>query len=256
MNSEQENSHLVSAKRIENSLNSQSSNADLEQFAAEVVEDLQAPLSSLTSFTALLADEYHNDLNENAFRYLEKINDSSVKMQAMLRDLETYARAGTSEQTWLTVDLDLILHQVIDCLQSKISVSHAEIIADNLPPILINPQEMKRVLENLIDNALKFNHNRPRIEITATKQQQEWLIAVADNGIGIAPEFQLAIFQAFQRLNSADTYAGNGLGLAICHKIINRYGGRIWVESDLDRGSTFFFTVPISIYPQIGAIAA
>ena len=252
MNSEPDNSQLVEDEKIK-LIHSQSSVADLEQFAAKLVEDLQIPLSSLNSLTALLISECQDDLDDVALS-LQQVNDSEEKIQALVADLQTYAKAGTSEQTWLTVDLNSVLDRVLDNLQGEIRANAAEITSGDLPRILINPQEIHQILTHLIDNGLKFAKTSPKIEITAARQLREWVIAVADNGIGIA-EASSDIFKVFQRLHP-DVYPGSGIGLAICQKIVHRYGGRIWVESTIDCGSTFYFTIPINISPSTDAIAA
>ena len=255
MNSDLNNSNFSSDKDLTESLNVQSSHSSLEQLTTEVFEDLQAPLTSLSTFAELLTQEYQDNLDDKARAYLQEINDSGSKMQTLLTDLQTYALAGTSQQTWLTIDLKLILGKVLENLQDQINRKQVEIIIGELPSVLINPQEISQVLEHLIDNGIKFNQNQPRIEINATLEAREWLITVADNGIGIAPEYQSEIFQVFQRLNPVDAYLGSGIGLAICHKIISHYGGKIWLESSLGQGSTFYFTIPINVCPPLKAIA-
>ncbi|WP_019504814.1 ATP-binding protein [Pleurocapsa sp. PCC 7319] len=237
------NSHLPDSER------------DLESFAALVSHDLQAPLRSLTMFTELLVREYQDDLNEGAKKYLERISKSGSRMQTLIANLLAYSRAGKSEQTWVMVDLNQVLHQVTENLHSAIAKSHAKITAGSLPELLINPTEITQLLQNLLENAIKFCGDRsPEIAISVSKQQQKWLFAIADNGIGIAAEFQLQIFQVFKKLHPEDIYSGTGIGLSICQKIVERYGGEIWVESTLGKGSTFYFTIPINAFsPQTNA---
>ncbi len=224
---------------------------DLAEFTSTIVHDLQAPLRSLTMFTELLADEYQDQLDEKAQQYLDRICDSGSRMQGLIEDLLTYARAGTGEQTWIKLDLNQIVAQVISDLESAIAQTNAKITVQDLPQILINPQEIRHLWQNLLENALKYRGaESPQIKITATQQEQEWLFAIADNGIGIAAEFQSQIFDVFQRLHPTDVYPGSGMGLAICRKIVQRFGGRIWVESESGQGSTFYFTLPIDTCPQ------
>ncbi len=225
--------------------------AELEDFAATVAHDLQAPLRSLNMFTELLAQEYQHELDEKAQQYLNRITNSSSRMQILIEDLLAYSRAGTSQQTWIMVDLNQILHQVIEDLQPAIAKTGAEITVKDLPQILINPREIQQLCQNLMENAIKFSQPAPKIEVSATKQDQEWLFTITDNGIGIAPEFQLTIFQVFQQLHPVDVYSGTGIGLAICQKIVERYGGKIWVDSIVGEGSTFYFTLPINVCPQL-----
>lgn len=229
-------------------------NRDLEKFTSLVSQDLQTSLSSLTTFTDLLANEYQNELDETAQNYLQSINSSSSRMKAWVEDLRNYSQAGKSEQTWRMVDLNQVMEQVTKNLQSAIAKTKAEIVVGDLPQILLNPQEISQILENLVDNALKFTSKKPHIEISATRQNQAWLISVADNGMGIPIQSQSEIFQVFQRLHVADAYPGAGIGLAICAKIIDRYGGRIWVESQENQGSTFYFTLPLDVCLQKTAI--
>ena len=226
-------------------------NQELEEFVSTVSHDLQAPLRSLTMFAELLAKEYQDELDEVGNKYVKNIANSGMRMQTLIQDLLFYARAGKSDQTWVSVDLNNIIDKVTQDLQATIIETQAEIIVKNLPTIFVNPSEIVQVFQNLISNGIKFcNKQPPRIEIQAQQQAENWLISVKDNGIGIEPRFQEQIFQVLQRLHSAETYPGTGIGLAICEKIIQRYDGKIWVESELGKGSTFYFTFPVFIVPQ------
>ncbi len=224
---------------------------DLAEFTSTIVHDLQAPLRSLTMFSELLAEEYQDQLDDKAQQYLNRICDSGSRMQGLIEDLLTYARAGTGEQTWVKVDLNQVVAQVMSDLESAIAKTNAKITVQDLPQILINSQEIHHLWQNLLENAIKYHGvETPQIEVTATRQEPEWLFAIADNGIGIAAEFQSQIFDVFQRLHPTDVYPGSGMGLAICRKIVQRYGGKIWVESESGQGSTFYFTLPINTCPQ------
>ena len=222
---------------------------NLADFTSTVVHDLQAPLRSLTMFTELLSKKYQAELDEQGQKYLKRIADSGLRMQVLIEGLLAYSSAGSSEQTWMSVDLNQTLIQVKSDLQSAIA-EQAKITVSDLPQILINPREIHQLFQNLIENAIKFCESVPEISVTATLQDNEWLFAVADNGIGIAPEFQLQIFEVLQRLHPTDVYPGNGMGLAICQKIVKRYGGRIWVKSEVGTGSTFYFTLPTDMCPK------
>ncbi len=241
---------ILDQKEPETAIQFQHQEANLADFTSTVVHDLQAPLRSLTMFTELLAKEYQDELDEKAQQYLKRISDGSSRMQTLIEDLLTYSRAGTGEQTWIKVDLNQIVEQVKSDLQSAIANSHSKITVSDLPQILINPREIHQLFQNLIENAIKFCDQTPEIVVTATPQENVWLFAVEDNGIGIAPEFQPQIFDVFQRLHAADVYPGSGMGLAICQKIVERYGGKIWVESVAEQGSIFYFSLPRDIYPQ------
>ncbi len=226
-------------------------NKELEEFVSTVTHDLQAPLRSLTMFAELLAKDYQGELDEVGVKYIKHITDSGVRMQTLIQDLLSYSRAGKSEQTWIFVDLNNILEKITQDLQAAIIETQAVIVFDDLPTIFVNPTEIAQVFQNLIDNAIKFcSEQQPWIEVKATKQEENWLFSVKDNGIGIEPEFQTQIFQVLQRLNTPETYPGTGIGLAICEKIIRRYDGKIWVESEPNEGSTFYFTVPINLAPN------
>lgn len=223
---------------------------NLDDFTSTVVHDLQAPLRSLTMFTELLAQEYQNELDEKGQLYLDRISHNGLRMQTLIEDLLTFSRAGVGEQTWMTVDLNQTLELVQSDLQSEIARSGAKITVSELPQIFINPQDIHQLFQNLIENALKFCDRPPEIVVSVTAQGEEWLFTVEDNGVGIAPEFQLEIFDVFKRLHPADVYPGSGMGLAICQKIIKRYDGIIWVESEVAQGSTFNFTIPMNVCPQ------
>ena len=225
---------------------------NLEEFTTTVVEDLQAPLESLTKFTELLAEEYLDELDEKGQLYLDRISASGSQMQTLVEDLVTYSRTGKGEQTWITVELNHTLAQVQSELQSEISESKATIVTTNLPRLMLNPKEIYQLFKEFLSNAIKFGGDKPQIEVSAVMRDEDWLFTVEDNGIGIAPEFHNQIFEVFYKLHSPDLYSGNGIGLAICHKIIKRYGGKIWIESELDRGAKFCFTLSADISPQSG----
>ena len=222
-----------------------SSNQELEKFAYVVSHDLQAPLRSIKMFAELLAQEYRDKLNSQADEYIDYITDSAERMQILIKDLLAYCRAGKNEQTWISVDLKDVINNVLRDLEASIKESKAKIKIDRLPTVQANPREINQLFQNLISNGIKFRgKDTPCIEINAQSQQQQWLISVKDNGIGIEPQYQDKIFQIFQRLHSLEEYPGTGVGLAICQKIVERHGGSIWVESQPNRGSTFYFTLP------------
>jgi light-regulated signal transduction histidine kinase (bacteriophytochrome) len=192
-----------------------------------------------------LAQEYKDKLNSQADEYLDYITDSAERMQTLIKDLLAYCRAGKNEQTWISVDLKDVINNVLRDLEASIQESKARIKIERLPTVQANPREINQLFQNLIGNGIKFRgKDTPRIEINAQSQQQQWLISVKDNGIGIESQYQDKIFQIFQRLHSLEEYPGTGVGLAICQKIVERHGGSIWVESQPNRGSTFYFTLP------------
>ena len=242
---------LVQAKKQLETANADllNSNQELEKFAYVVSHDLQAPLRSLSMFTQLFSQEYQEHLDNQADEYISYISDSAARMQTLIKDLLAYSRAGKNEQTWILVNLEDILNQIMVNLQSHIAENNAKIIVKNLPTLVANPIEIKQLLQNLITNGIKFcSEANPIIEIDTQSQKYQWLISVKDNGIGIEPQYTHQIFQIFQRLHSQDKYPGSGIGLAICQKIVEHYGGNIWVESSREEGSTFYFTLPKKEY--------
>lgn len=242
----------------------QHSNQELEQFAYVASHDLQEPLRAITSFTQLLAQEYKEQLDGDADMYIEFIVDGATRMQQLIRDLLTYSRVGRYELHLQPIDCNALLERVKKDLQVAIAETQAIITADPLPSITADPNQMANLLQNLIGNSLKYRSEvNPRIHISArrhiveeandlshpgslhlTMRPEEWLFSLQDNGIGIEPQYAERIFGIFQRLHTSDEYSGTGLGLAICQKIIERHQGRIWVESQLGQGATFFFTIP------------
>jgi light-regulated signal transduction histidine kinase (bacteriophytochrome) len=220
-------------------------NKQLENFAYTVSHDLQEPLRSINMFTQLLEKEYGEKLDEQAKEYMGYIIGSAERMQALIRDVLVYSRAGKNEQTWLNVDLNQLIANVIIDLQGIIQETKAQIIIHHLPTILVNPTEISQLFSNLITNSIKFrSQQKPRIEIASQLKENLWLISVKDNGIGIEPEYQNKVFQAFKKLHSQEQYSGNGVGLAICQKIVERHQGKIGVKSQLGQGSIFYFTLP------------
>lgn len=220
------------------------SNQDLEHFAYVASHDLREPLRKIKSFIELLAEDYRGQLDPTADKYINYIARGAERMQALISDLLTYSRVGKGELVLGPTDLNLLLERVKTDLSLIIEENNATIVGDFLPIVEANPQLLDRVLQNLIANSLKFRSEAdPIIKISARQQNGEWLISVCDNGIGIHPKYQERIFVIFQRLHGREKYPGTGLGLAICQKIIQRHGGRIWVESEPGKGSTFYFTL-------------
>lgn len=247
------------------------SNQELEQFAYVASHDLQEPLRAITSFTQLLAKRYRGQLDVKAETYMEFIVDGATRMQQLIKDLLTYSRAGRYELKLQPVDCQKLLDQVKKDLQVVITETQATFTADPLPTIIADPTQFKNLLQNLISNSLKYRSEiPPKIHVSARKvflrsendfiaapsslslpgPHEKWLFSVQDNGIGIEPQYAERIFGIFQRLHTSDEYSGTGLGLAICRKIVERHHGRIWVESQLGQGATFFFTIPISMRSQ------
>lgn len=234
------------------------SNRDLEQFAYVASHDLQEPLRMVAAYTQLLAEQYGDRLDEKAQRYIHYAVDGAMRMQTLIQDLLTFSRCGRSDMDSEISDCNLILQRALDRLAAVVEESHARITWDPLPVLPVNRSQMEHVFQNLISNAVKFRGKEdPVIHISAQARDGEWEFAVRDNGIGIAPEHAGMIFAVFKRLHTREEYPGNGIGLSLCKKIIERHGGRIWVdpvdesagvEKETRRGSTFRFTLPTKAY--------
>jgi PAS domain S-box-containing protein len=221
------------------------SNADLEQFASIASHDLQEPLRAVASYTQLLARRYQDRLDGDAQRFIERTTAAVARMQALIRDLLAYARVGIRGEAFGPTDAGAVLRDVLDDLQTAIVETQAVITHDTLPVVTGDTSQFRQLLQNLVANAIKFRGERaPRVHIGARAQDGAWLFSVRDNGIGIEPDYADRIFVIFQRLHNRRTYPGTGVGLAICKKIVERHGGRIWVESQVGRGSTVYFSLP------------
>jgi chemotaxis family two-component system sensor kinase Cph1 len=221
------------------------SNADLEQFAYIASHDLQEPLRMVAAYTQLLAERCRGRLDENADKFIGYACEGSLRMQALIQDLLAYSREGRSGAARGRVDCDAVIEEVLLSLGPAIRESSAVVTRTALPVVWADRSQMTQVFQNLIGNAIKFRGKEPPvISVQAEKAGHEWLFSVSDNGIGIAPEYAQDIFVVFQRLHSRTEYPGNGIGLAICKKIIERNGGRIWVEAQAGPGSIFKFTLP------------
>jgi signal transduction histidine kinase len=221
------------------------SNAELEQFAHVVSHDLQEPLHTLTGFLDFLADEYRDQLDENGQLYIDKARGGAERMRELVRDLLEYAQVSTTGQPFEPVDCNEVVREALDELGGVITDSGAELIVDTLPTVPGDPFQLRQLFANLFDNAVKFRGDEaPQVKVTAEQGDGEWLFAVHDNGIGIDPRYAIHVFTIFQRLHGRDDYGGTGVGLAICKKIVERHGGRIWLDSDAGKGCTVHFTLP------------
>lgn len=221
------------------------SNAELQQFAYVASHDLQEPLRMVSSYTQLLAKRYRGRLDADADDFIGFAVDGAARMQKLIQDLLAYSRVGTRNLERQAVSMDSVLEYATDMLQLVIKGTDAAVTHESLPSIKVDERQMTQLFQNLISNAIKFRGQEPpRIHVSATRLDGEWLFSVHDNGIGIEPQYADRIFVIFQRLHNRDDYPGTGIGLAICKKIVERHGGRIWMESEPGKGSTFFFTVP------------
>ncbi len=221
------------------------SNADLEQFAYVASHDLQEPLRMVTAYTQLLGERYRGRLDEDADKFIGYASEGAQRMQVLIQDLLAFSRVGRSGTAKTKIDCNLVLKDVLQTLDSTIQESGSVVTVTELPLVSGDRTQVAQVFQNLIGNAIKFRGEvPPAIEVRAEKTGDDWLFSVSDNGIGIAPEHAKNIFVVFQRLHSRSEYPGNGIGLAICKKIIEHNGGKIWVESQTGSGSSFKFTLP------------
>jgi signal transduction histidine kinase len=223
------------------------SNRDLEQFAYVASHDLQEPLRMIASYTQLLAERYHGKLDQQADKYIHYAVDGAVRMQALIQDLLAFSRAGRQDSETKSTDCNAVVEDALKSLRTAVSESGAVIRYEGLPRLMANETQLRQVFQNLIGNAVKFRGPDPLlIQIEAERQDRDWLFSVKDNGIGIAPEHADGVFTIFKRLHTRQEYPGNGIGLAICKRIIEQHGGRIWVEARAGPGTTFRFTLPVA----------
>lgn len=222
------------------------SNTELEQFAYIASHDLQEPLRTISRFMELLSLRYKDKLDSNAVEFINFAIEGAVRMQQLIDDLLEYSRVGTHGKTFVYSNLTEVLQNTISNMQLTIGEEEATIVYGLLPNINVDPLQIGQLFQNLIENSIKFRSQEPpHISITSTSTQESHVIKFKDNGIGIESEYFNRIFQVFQRLHTTKEYPGTGIGLAICQKIVERHDGKIWVESELTKGSTFFIELPI-----------
>jgi signal transduction histidine kinase len=221
------------------------SNTDLEQFAYVASHDLQEPLRNLLLYLELLDHDARDALGGRGREYLEVARQSGLRMRGLIQDLLAYARTGVRKKTSAEVDVRDVARTVIGDLRSAIDESRARVDVGSLPKLRTDPIQVGEVLQNLIGNAIKFRRaDGPRVEVGSVREDSEWRFYVRDDGIGIADGEREKVFEIFHRLNPRERYSGNGIGLATCKRIVERLGGRIWIESSPGSGSTLWFTLP------------
>ncbi|MEO8430841.1 MAG: ATP-binding protein [Acidobacteriota bacterium] len=220
------------------------SNTDLQQFAYVASHDLQEPLRMVASYLQLLSRRYKGRLDSNADEFIDFAVDGARRMQALIQDLLAYSRVGTHAKTFELLDANLVFARVVENLKVAIEETGARVSHDPLPRMLGDPTQLIQLLQNLIGNAVKFHGARiPEVRVSAATTPDGWEFTVRDNGIGIEPQYAERIFVIFQRLHTREQYGGTGIGLAVCKKIVERHGGRIWLESVPGEGTTFHFTI-------------
>ncbi|HUU63016.1 MAG TPA: PAS domain S-box protein [Dehalococcoidia bacterium] len=221
------------------------SNAELEQFGYIISHDLQEPLRMVASYTQLLEKRYKGSLDADAEEFIAYAVDGSKRMQNMIQSLLSYSRVGTRGKPFEPTECESVFKQALDNLKVTIDESGAGVTHDPLPRVMADETQMIQLFQNLLGNAIKFRgEEQPRIHVSAKQDSNECLFSVGDNGIGINPEYFDRIFVIFQRLHGREEYPGTGIGLSVCKRIVERHGGRIWVESQPGEGSTFHFTIP------------
>ena len=221
------------------------SNDELQQFAYVASHDLREPLRKVSSFADLLARRLGAKLDASSKQYLDFMVDGVTRMQAMIDDLLDYSRAGRADRPLARAALGGIVSRVLDDLSPEIRAQKAKVTVERLPELDCDPAQIARLFQNLVANALKFKGDKAlAVHIGAEKARGEWRFFVRDTGIGIDPAYHDRIFAIFKRLHSREQYPGSGIGLAVCKKIVEFHGGRIWVESRAGEGATFCFTLP------------
>lgn len=221
------------------------SNIELQQFAYIASHDLQAPLRGIAGFAQFLQQEYRGKLDETANEYIEHIVTGAQRMQQLINDLLAYSRVESRSRPFVSVNLAEVFDDAVELIRVDIEDANGEVTRGELPTVMGDPAQLSQLLQNLIGNGLKYHGvNPPRVQVTAKQIDSGWTIAVRDNGIGIESKHHERIFEIFRRLHTQEQYPGTGIGLAVCRRIVERHGGKIWVESEVGRGSTFLFSLP------------
>ena len=221
------------------------SNRDLEQFAYIASHDLQEPLRMVRSYLQLIEQRYQGKLDADAKDFIAYAVDGASRMQTLISELLAYSRVGTRGKPFESIDCTAIVKRVLANLSVAIEESNAKVTYDPLPVVVADSMQLTQIFQNLIGNAIKFHsQDLPCVHISATDEHDEWTFSVHDNGIGIDPKNIERIFLIFQRLHTREEYPGAGIGLAICKRIVERHGGRIWASSEPGKGTAFCFTIP------------
>jgi light-regulated signal transduction histidine kinase (bacteriophytochrome) len=222
------------------------SNIELQQFAYIASHDLQSPLRSISGFVQLLKMNYESKLDEQAGVWIRRAVQAIGQMQALIQDLLAYSRVDSRLRPFVPISFLDVFNDTVGLLESSISDAGGRVTCGELPVITGDRSQLVQLMDNLIGNGIKYHGDKtPRVHVSAERNGNEWTFSVRDNGIGIAPEYYERIFEIFQRLHDKKDYPGTGIGLAVCRRIVDGHGGRIWVESGPGQGSTFHFTIPV-----------
>ncbi len=220
-------------------------NKELENYTYTISHDLKEPLRSLQAFSSFLVEDYGDQLDEEGKDYLERLHKASARMGDLIEDLLKLSRIGREKIEFKRVDLNELLREVKNELAARLEEKKAELRIESFPTIKCQRTLMGELFKNLISNGVKFNESeRPVVEVKCEERRDEYLFSVKDNGIGIEERYLKKIFGIFERLNPLEKYKGTGAGLTICKKIVEEYGGKIWAESEVGKGSNFYFTIP------------
>ncbi len=225
------------------------SNEELERFAYVASHDLQEPLRTVASYCRLIERRCQEQLNEEGREFLGYAIDGAARMRTLINDLLAYSRVGTRGKPFKPTDCNVVFDRVLAGMKIAIEESGAQVTRDNLPVISADETQFSQLFQNLIGNGIKFHADEsPRVHVGVRRTDDQWVFSVRDNGIGIEPEFHERVFDIFQRLHSRQQFSGTGIGLAVCKRTVERHGGKIWVESRLGEGSTFYFTIPVTAH--------
>ncbi len=231
------------------------SNEELEQFAYVSSHDLQEPLRMISSYLQLLQRRYEGNIDERADKYIHYAVEGAFRLQNLINDLLEFSRVTTRAKEPELTDCEFVLNHILSNLEVFTEENDATVSHSSLPEVMADSTQLAQVFQNLIINGIKFHSDEaPKIHISAEKKASEWVFLVKDNGIGIDPQYSEKIFEVFKRLHGKEEYPGTGIGLAVCKKIVERHGGRIWVESELGKGSTFYFTLPVNPYNSFSSV--
>ncbi|MFC1569861.1 substrate-binding domain-containing protein [bacterium] len=223
----------------------QQSNRELEQFAYVTSHDLQEPLRMISAYGGLLERNIQESLDSESKEFLFFMMDGAKRMQQLINDLLIYSRVTSKAKAFEEANLKEIVDHSLSNLKVRIDEQNAQITQGELPIVMCDPVQYERLIQNLVENAIKYCKTSPKVHIAAYKEDKTWVISVKDNGIGIDSKYNNKIFGIFQRLHNRNEFSGTGIGLAVCKKIVERHGGQIWVESEVDKGSTFHFSIPV-----------